>query len=155
MRFVNGNILTPNTEEHGVIVCHQVNCQGVMGAGLAKQIKIRFPRVFMCYREKCRHIKSGAGGVGDVQFCSVVDKAGYIIANIFGQEGYGQDKPYTDYASLHKAFNTIAKTFPSYTIRIPYLMGCGLGGGSWDTVYQIIQNTLVVSGVEVEIWRLQ
>jgi hypothetical protein len=24
-----------------IVICHQVNCQGVMGAGLAKQIRIR------------------------------------------------------------------------------------------------------------------
>ena len=35
MRIVDGDILDI---EKGIIV-HQVNCQGVMGAGLAKQIK--------------------------------------------------------------------------------------------------------------------
>ena len=33
--FHNGNILDSGAD----IICHQVNCRGVMGSGVAKQIK--------------------------------------------------------------------------------------------------------------------
>ena len=33
------------------ILCHQVNCQGVMGAGLAKQIRSKYPEVYEQYKE--------------------------------------------------------------------------------------------------------
>lgn len=154
LKLVSGNILTPNLEERGVIVCHQVNCLGVMGAGLALQIKKMHPGVYKNYRDKCRQIAGAIGGLGDVQFCSVIADAGYIIANVFGQYGYGRDKQYTDYDALRKAFQQIAMSFPTYTVRIPYLMGCGLGGGNWDIVYQIIEETLDAAGVAVEIWKL-
>ena len=32
------------------IIVHQVNCKGVMGSGVAKQIKANFPEVFNEYR---------------------------------------------------------------------------------------------------------
>ena len=38
IKFVSGNILTFPERDEDTIICHQVNCKGVMGAGLAKQI---------------------------------------------------------------------------------------------------------------------
>lgn len=154
MEYIVGDILMPNTTENGVIVCHQVNCRAVMGAGLALQIKKAYPGVYKNYQEKCRQIAAGHGGLGDVQFCSVIADAGYIVANVFGQDGYGRDKQHTDYDALRKAFKTIAEWFSEYTIRIPYLMGCGLGGGEWSVVSEIIEETLVAAGVDVQIWQL-
>lgn len=29
------------------IICHQVNCQSVMGSGIAKQIKTKYPNVYI------------------------------------------------------------------------------------------------------------
>jgi len=47
MKFVKGNILDA---QHGIIG-HQVNCRMVMGAGLAKQIRGKYPRVYTEYVE--------------------------------------------------------------------------------------------------------
>ena len=151
MIYREGNVLAKNTTEQEVIVCHQVNCKGVMGAGLALQVKNLYPGVFDAYRDKCELIKEGIGGLGDVQFCSVLDEAGYIIANIFGQDGYGRYKQQTDYAALEKAFITIGNSFPNAIIRFPYEMGCGLGGGSWRVVSALIERHLTQRGVAVEI----
>ena len=60
INIVKGNILNA-TED---IICQQVNCKGVMGAGLAKQIKEKYPEVFESYSEfykinKFNHVKTG------------------------------------------------------------------------------------------------
>ena len=154
MKTVMGDILTINTTDYPVLVCHQVNCQGVMGSGLAKQIKDRFPIVFQVYRDKCRLIHDHIGGLGDVQYCSVISEAGYIIANIFSQDSFGRDKQYTDYGAMRSEFQDIARGYRNYTVRIPYLIGCGLGGGDWNVVSQIIQEELIDRDIDVEIWRL-
>lgn len=154
MKTVIGDILISNTEDKEVVVCHQVNCKGVMGAGLAKQVKQKFPAVFQLYKDKCRLIEAGIGGIGDVQFCCLLADEGYILTNVFGQNGYGRTKCHTDYEALHKAFEKIAMAFPNATVRIPYLMGCGLGGGNWEIVTTIINETLVNKGIDVEIWKL-
>lgn len=39
IKIINDNIL--NSTEN--IICHQVNCKGIMESGLAKQIKYRYP----------------------------------------------------------------------------------------------------------------
>lgn len=153
IKYVLGDILSPNDNEtQGVIICHQVNCQGVMGAGLAKQVKTKFPSVYHAYKEKCDAL--GSKNLGSVQFCSCLSEAGYIVANVFGQDRYGTDKRYTNYNALKKAFSAVAQAFPNDAIRIPYLMGCGLAGGDWNVVLQIINEDLVNKGCQVEIWRL-
>ena len=153
IKYVSGDILTPDNSEknQGIVVCHQVNCKGVMGAGLAKQVRVKFPGVYRVYKEKCDAF--GSENLGSVQFCSCLCDAGYIIANVFGQDRYGRDKQYTDYNALRKAFRYIAQAFPNDAIRIPYLMGCGLAGGDWNIVLQIINEELVDKGCCVEIWK--
>ncbi len=42
-------------ETGALILVNPVNCVGVMGAGLAKQFKAKFPRVFLRYQEACTH----------------------------------------------------------------------------------------------------
>ena len=157
--YITGDILTPNTSSEEVVVCHQVNCRGVMGAGLAKQVRQMYPDAYSAYKEKCDEIKRGQGGLGDVQFCYFL-RSRYIIANIFGQDNYGRGRDrygkktrYTDYAALRRAFAHIAQVYPNDTIRIPYHMGCGLGGGEWTIVLQIIDEALVSNNVHVEIWK--
>ena len=156
MREIIGDILTPVNGERAVVVCHQVNCMGVMGAGLAKQVKEKFPEVFRAYKSRCSALRHNPGGnLGYAQFCSVLDDAGYIVANIFGQLSYGTGKRQTDYNAVRDGLSRVADAFPSGTVRIPYMMGCGLGGGDWNTILEIITETLEAKGIDVEIWKLQ
>lgn len=155
MREVIGDILTPADAGNPVVVCHQVNCMGVMGAGLAKQIKNRFPNAFRIYKSQCNawsHCPSG--NLGYAQFYNASEEAGYFIANIFGQITYGTGRRQTDYDAIREGLRRVANAFPKSTVRIPYKMGCGLGGGDWDIVLDIIQDTLVSKGIDVEIWKL-
>lgn len=150
IKHVVGDILTPNCTDCSVIICHQVNCKGVMGAGLAKQVRNAHPDVYLAYKEKCN---AGMAHVGDAQFVSCLDgRHDYIIANVFGQDGYGRDKQHTDYAGLEAGFRKVAEAFPNDTIRIPMGIGCGLGGGDWGIVRDIIDR--VFANQNVEIWTL-
>lgn len=151
MKEILGDILTPVTNDEAVVVCQQVNCCGVMGAGLARQIKNRFPYVYSAYLKKCREEENN---LGTVQIVSCVYSAGYIIANCFGQDNFGTDKQYTDYEALRKCFIYLNNAFSNTTIRIPYKIGCGLGGGDWEVVLSIIDECFNNSTNVVEIWRL-
>lgn len=156
-----GDILSPNTSWHEVIVCHQVNCRGVMGAGLAKQIRNLFPMLFAEYQNQCAR-SSPEELIGKTFYYEVNNHGyNYTIANIYGQVNYGHGKRFTDYDALRKAFQqirTVTNTYlglrPVTRIRIPYKMGCGLGGGDWNIVLQIIHEELIEHHIHVEIWRL-
>lgn len=121
------------------IICHQVNCQGVMGSGIAKQVREKYPYVYQSYKMLCDSKKDNPGQLlGFCQGIKVYDK--YII-NIFAQERFGYDgKCYTNYDSLKKCLETIRSKFNNKTIAIPYLMGCHRGGGDWNIVYKMIEE---------------
>ena len=156
-----GDILSPNKTGHDVIVCHQVNCLGVMGAGLAKQMREKFPLMYLAYKRECYSTADKKSLLGEGLTYSVVYNGyEYTIANIFGQEQIGIGRCYTDYGALRKALQTvrcIASPLPgraAWRVRIPYKMGCGLAGGDWNVVRSIIQEELVDKGIIVEVWKL-
>lgn len=123
------------------IIVHQVNCLGVMGSGLAKQIKDSYPEVYKVYYQFCK-TQLAETLLGECLVCEVgTDK---YIANLFGQLNYGRDKVHTDYTALSRALNDLADFAQEkgLTVAIPYKLGCGLAGGDWDTVSALIDGIL-------------
>jgi len=148
IKHVNGNIFN-----HKGLICHQVNCRGVMGAGLAKQIRDKFPDV---YKDYVKFVKSKRAEelIGDVLWTNK-------ILNLFSQLNYGRDKQQTDYDALDKCIQRVyeiatGKDNPTYTydIGIPYGMGCGLAGGDWNIVSRIIEKYFKDSDVDCVIYKL-
>lgn len=132
------------------VICQQVNCMGVMGAGLAKQVRDKYPSVYIAYKEKC---KKGSC-LGDAQLCEIGER---VIANLFGQEGYGRDKRYTDYDALKNALLQVNEVFgygyPQRRIALPHGLGCGLAGGDWSVVRPMIEEIFGKSQCVCEIWK--
>jgi O-acetyl-ADP-ribose deacetylase (regulator of RNase III) len=138
IKFVHGNLLDA-TEN---IICHQVNCQGVMGSGLAKQIRDKYPSVYLKYNSFCNG-KSPKELLGQMQIVQLSGDKG--VANLFGQLNYGRDKSviYTDYHALHNSFLQLKDfaEFRELSVAIPYNIGCGLANGDWNVVRGIIETT--------------
>lgn len=129
------------------VICHQVNCQGVMGSGIAKQVREKYPNNYKNYCIMCKEFKPSEL-LGRVFCGKVSDK--FIIANLFAQENFGYDgKCYTDYNALRKCLNVVANNSSHKTIAIPYLMGCYRGGGDWNVVYQMIEEVFADSDCEI------
>lgn len=141
IRHVKGDILTTPTRNENTIICHQVNCRAAMGAGLARQIRDKWPVVFEEYVKVCNPKK-----LGDFQVVQV--------ANLFGQSSFGRDKRQTNYAALGTALFRAMKEHPNATFRVPYGLGCGLAGGNWVTVLNLIEEAANAWNVNVEIWVL-
>ena len=150
-----GNVLDA-TEN---IIIQSVNHQGVMGGGLAKSIADKWPLVnaphsmyqAMCKEMRFVDIKTN----GLIAWCCVgIDK---YIASIFGQDRYGRDKRYTDYVALGNGLDSarlLAKE-QNNSIAIPFMLGCGLGGGKWEIVLDIINDCFKYSPeLEVSIYEL-
>lgn len=136
IKIVDGDILEA-TED---IIGHQVNCQGVMGAGLAKQIKDKYPIVYNGYLNYCKN-RNPHELLGEVQLIQVTNEK--YISNMFAQLNYGRKNiNYTDYESLIKCLKYLKQLARKYdkSIALPYGIGCGLAGGDWDIVYEIIEK---------------
>ena len=116
------------------IIVQQVNCQGKMGRGLALDIANKYQSVYPKYREMCCSHKP-EDLMGTVLFVEDQDK---IIANIFGQNYYGTESRFTNYNALIRGFTRILLK-ANCDIAIPYGIGCNLGGGDWDKLYNILK----------------
>lgn len=149
VKIIEGNLFDTKAN----IICHQCNCQGVMGSGVAAEVKRRYPEVFKAYR---KDYEEGKLVLGYVNFAQA--STGQILANLCGQEKYGYDgKQYTHYDKLQECFNNVVfyakENFEKKpVVAFPYLMSCHRGGGDWNVVSKMIEDTF--QDFEVEIWKL-
>lgn len=138
---INKDILTLNS---GIIV-HQVNCKGVMGAGLALAIKKKYPVVYEVYKNRCN-----AGyrllGSADIVLANHNDDnttESLSVVNLYAQDDYGRDKRHTNYKAFELSLMSMKATLRGYDgndIYFPYGIGCGLGGGSWEIILSLIEK---------------
>jgi len=113
-------------------ICHQVNCQRKMGAGLALAIRRKWPQVYKDYLAAEQEL-------GNVVITEVAP--GLFVASLFAQEFYGKGETYTDYKALEICLRKVRES-AAKPIHIPSGMGCGLGGGNWEIVQEIIARTI-------------
>lgn len=147
IKIIEGDILKASEN----IIGHQVNCQGVMGAGLAKQLRDNSKVLYNNYRSLCNRANP-YDLLGTVQIvCVAKDK---YVANIFGQLNYGRQKlRYTDYDELRKALEDLKRIAikEELSVALPYGIGCGLAGGDWDVVSSIIKE--VFSNFDITLYK--
>jgi hypothetical protein len=145
LKTINKNIL----DVESGIICQQVNSKGVMGSGLAKQIKDKWPIVFDKYSLHINHFKMCKLEkyiLGSYVWADVTTEI--QVLNIFGQDNYGRDKQYTDYKAVEQSFKMFKadinrSVLAKNTLKqmyVPFKMGCGLGGGDWTTYSAIIEK---------------
>ena len=149
IKIIDGNLFDSKAN----IICHQTNTQGIMGSGVAAEVKRRYPHVFQSYR---KDYEDGKLELGYVNFTTA--KTDQVIANMCGQDKYGYDgKQYTNYDGLQKCFDEVVdfanEAFDiKPIIAFPYKLSCCRGGADWDVVYKMIEDTF--KDFDVEIWRL-
>lgn len=129
-------------------IVHGCNAQGVMGSGVAKIIREKYPKAYERYRkefELYNHLKLGdtiAVPCGD----RVNDPTNYkVIVNAITQDFYGRDgSRYVSYDAVSDCMNKINRFSEVYGIEevaMPQI-GAGLGGGEWNVIEAIIESEL-------------
>lgn len=141
IEYLTKDLLTVN---HGIIA-HGCNCQGKMGAGIAKEVRSKWPPVYYMYVDKCYSTTNKRGLLGEAQVIPVSQTpwGQLFVANLFTQERYGREPiRYADPDAIKTALRKVAKfcvdrDLPLYMSKI----GCSLGGLSWvDDVEPIVQE---------------
>lgn len=149
MNIVNGRSIA---EVQQGLILQQVNCRGVMGSGVAKAIRDKWPKVFDEYKEKC-FAKPPSSLLGTMIPVQVED--GLFVLNLFGQLNYGRElgHRYTSYDALDEALKTTSSwmkkhEFSDLDVHHP-LIGSGLGGGNWPIVKALIEQHI---GYDTTLW---
>lgn len=139
----NGDLLKAKEK----VIAHQVNCQGVAG-GLAADIFKKWPYAKNDYVQLTKRVP-GKALLGMAHFTGQ-QKDGHIICNLYGQFNPGADyQPKKLEQALEMLGNT-ARTM-GWSVALPWRLSCGICGGDWDVVQQIIERTM--DGVDCVIYR--
>lgn len=150
VQFVKGDLLKSNCD----YICHQVNCQGKMNSGIAKQIREKWPVVYdnyiMKYFNSLPEILLGDIQIVNINTTGADEKAQQVI-NMFAQQHYGYDgRRYTSYDAFWNCLNLIKQSVPTdKKIGFPYNIGCGLGGANWNVILTMIDTVLADYTVEI------
>jgi O-acetyl-ADP-ribose deacetylase (regulator of RNase III) len=161
MKTIKGNLLEQTT---GIIV-HGVNCQGVMGGGIAAQIRAKYPQVYKDYcafyeqETTAPRFQTTAQLLGNVVYTQISDEL--IIASAFTQDFFGASKStvYVSYVAVMQCFYKIStdqKTEANYgggnrIIKFP-MIGAGLANGDWSVISKIIDEQ--TQDLETELYVL-
>jgi O-acetyl-ADP-ribose deacetylase (regulator of RNase III) len=137
------------TEADVPVILHGCNAQGVMGSGVAAAIRSKYPQAYSTY--KAEHVSNGLR-LGSIVWAGVPITPYPVrkwIGNMITQEYFGRDgAKYVSYDALWECFievnrimgkgNTIST--PPRNVGMP-LIGAGLGGGNWNVISTIIEET--------------
>jgi O-acetyl-ADP-ribose deacetylase (regulator of RNase III) len=152
--YNKGNLLdTPDN-----FIAHGCNAQGVMGSGVAKAIKEKWPEAYNLYRRN--YLSKDGLIVGTVNRAYIKEDLKCIM-NCITQEYYGRDgKQYVDYKAISDCFYfccfVVSMETPegkTPSISIPKI-GAGLGGGDWKIISNIINEISDKYRVTVNVWEL-
>lgn len=145
-----GNILDV---KDGVIM-HGCNAQGVMGSGVALAIKRKYPEVYYDYKEEFS-LRKGLC-LGQVIFTWVNDSDMLCIASAITQEFYGSGKRHFNYAAFINSLQSVLSFCRAYEKDLHFpLIGCGLAGGDWNIVKELINDCDPKDTVNKYLWTLE
>ena len=141
-------------ESDAPVFCHQVNCLGVMGSGVAKSVREIFPDVYEKYRDIC--VKNEYLVL--LGHTAIIQSDNRYIANMFAQERFGYDgKRYTSYDAFYNCLIHIRDFCEKNTINkiaLPYKIGSDRGGADWNVIYSMIESVFAKTNIMVEICRI-
>lgn len=132
--YVTGDLLGATQK----VILHGCNNHGVMGSGVARQIRAKWPNVYEVYALK--HKVFGLD-MGDIIPVATLD--GKIVVNCITQDGFGRDGArYVDYDAIDRCFQKINDRVEDWEVSEVAMprIGAGLGGGDWNMIEQIIMK---------------
>jgi O-acetyl-ADP-ribose deacetylase (regulator of RNase III) len=139
IQYVKGDATQPQGEGNKIIV-HICNDIGAWGAGFVLAVSKKWKQPEIAYRLKKER------NLGDIQLVRVTNDI--IVANMIAQKGVGYDaegNPPIQYGALRIALNKVNQTAweTGSSIHMPRI-GCGLAGGDWKVVEEIIKDVMSV-----------
>jgi hypothetical protein len=153
LHFIHGDVLRPV----GVgpkVVCQLVNDQArKWGGGVARSAAHKYPQAQHQFSEWMLQTTK-RDRLGRVHFADIGNDT--FIASLVAQEGYGPSAlPRIRYASLERCLSEVTKFALNHkaSVHLPRL-GMGQSGGTWDTIEQIVRETLVINGIHVTVYDL-
>jgi O-acetyl-ADP-ribose deacetylase (regulator of RNase III) len=164
MKIIEGDLIELARKGHFDVITHGCNCFCTMGAGIAVPMKQNFKcDAFPMEHPKYKGDINKLGTIDYLTITLVIDKpikignlnllapdfGGFLlnVVNSYTQYHYGRnhadgkERP-VDYDAISLCMRKINHIFEGKSIGLPKI-GCGLAGGDWNTVREIIERELV------------
>jgi len=130
IEYYNGDIFNAPIN----ILIHSANCWHTMGAGIAKEIKLKYPRA---YQSDCMTQKGDRKKMGQFSLSAPADDQPFYILNCYTQYRYGRDKQYVEYDKFHECLENVKNwvikmKIENPVIGCPYKISCQNAGGDWN-----------------------
>lgn len=158
IEYLKGNAITPIVKDDAIsVICHCCNTIGKWGKGFVVSLATHYPEAKKAYYQYLRCV-GNEHALGKCCIASVGKNL--MVANVFGQE---RIYPTSDgqipliYQALEDGLKTCktimqAMNLP-FTIHMPRI-GCGLAGGKWDIVEDIINRVFSEADIQVYVYDL-
>jgi len=159
IKYINGDVTKPVTTNSIILIPHVVNDIGVMGAGVARALFMKWPNVRSDYLEWYNFKTKDPHGSGEeikpfeIGKCQLVEVAppNIYVINMVAQNGIkatANKKP-INYEALDDCLREVERLATAMEeefsrdveIHMPRI-GCGLAGGSWIVVEKFISNII-------------
>ena len=157
IKYIKGDATAPQGEGRKFII-HCCNDIGAWGAGFVLAISRRWMKPENAYYSMGERCNGYA--LGNIDLVKVEDDLWVI--NMIGQSGVGQGGggPPIRYKAIRNALEQVADIAQDPAYRGPFKavsihaprFGAGLAGGDWNTIEEIINETLVAAGLEVTVY---
>lgn len=141
------------------VILHGANCFNIMGAGVARYIKKRFPEAFQADRQAHLEVLSNRELLGDCSLATLKDGT-FFVANLYTQYKLGAN---FEHKALVSALDSCVvklnkldtfKRIENPIFAMPYI-GCGIGGATWNTVRPIIEDFVNKYNYEVHVYSYE
>jgi O-acetyl-ADP-ribose deacetylase (regulator of RNase III) len=135
IKYVSGDLF--ENEYKAQAFAHGCNCQGAMGAGIAREFRNRYPEMYAEYRQLCKN-RPRQFNPGELFLWKPEDEP--WIFNLATQEDFRRHR--ATYVAIEKSMETMKQQADLENIRsiaIPRI-GSGYGGLPWEKVKPIIED---------------
>jgi O-acetyl-ADP-ribose deacetylase (regulator of RNase III) len=135
------------------VIVHICNDIGAWGKGFVMALSRRWPAPEAEYRKWHRGVKGFK--LGNVRLVKVDDDL--WVANMIAQKGIRRKKGNVPlrYSALEKSLGKVAEFAEAHQAQVVMpKIGCGLAGGKWERVREIVQTELVDKGIDVTVYSL-
>jgi len=124
------------------VVMHGANCQKLMGAGFALQVRNKISPLYYLDQYDTRNATQRFGSYSAVVVGEVKEKI-KVGVNLYTQFNPGAD---FDITALRNSLKSFRYSIPvdkriGFNVYLPKI-GCGIGGGDWKEILPVIKKEL-------------
>jgi O-acetyl-ADP-ribose deacetylase (regulator of RNase III) len=155
IEIIDGCLLDAFDRGEVNVLGHVVNCQGVMGSGIALSIKEKYPEVYRAYMESFDDCSKEnlLGHVEIINSSFGTDNPIRFVCNMYAQFDYGRNKRHLNYGAISNCLERLSDWTPEhFVVGFPFKMGCDRAGGDFSIVLEMIE--FYFKNHQVKIYKL-